>query len=580
MKLRILLAAFVFSVVILFAFRLREEKQKTTFNLAEYKKKTVIRCTADWNSLKEWLEESDIPPMPGAGLYRWKISTTSDSAQFYFNQGINMYYGFHIIEAMASFKKAARFDPNCAMIYWAQALSYGPNINDYGYRASPEALLSLNQAKAYSANATVFEKALIRAMSVRYTSDSTDVTRAQLNIAYTAEMKKVMEAFPTMTDAVVLYADAMMLEHPWELWNNNGTPKQWTPAIRTVLEKALQQNPMHPGANHYYIHVMEASPYASLALPSASRLGKTNPGLSHLVHMPSHIYLRTGYYDQGVIVNDKAVNSYQKSIALFAPVTGADFLYSIHNLHMKANNAMMTGNAKVSVDAALETQNSIPKDYLSMPAPLGNLVQYIYHTPVLAKVRFGKWQSLLEMQQPPVAEVFSNVMYHFGRGMALANTGNVGEAKQQLLSLQLLLKDSSLAIPYSPFSPAVDGGIVAEQLLAGTIALKENRLKEAVLHFLVASSREESMVYNEPRDWLLNPKHYLGYALLLVKDGKQAEAVFRKDLKNNMENGWALYGCYQALLLQGKKTEAAQLLVRFKKSFAKADIVLKAPVVE
>jgi len=232
MKLRILLAAFVFSVVILFAFRLREEKQKTTFNLAEYKKKTVIRCSADWNSLKEWLEESDIPPMPGAGLYRWKISTTSDSAQFYFNQGINMYYGFHIIEAMASFKKAARFDPNCAMIYWAQALSYGPNINDYGYRASPEALLSLNQAKAYNANATVFEKALIQAMSVRYTSDSTDVTRAQLNIAYTAEMKKVMEAFPTMTDAVVLYADAMMLEHPWELWNNNGTPKQWTPAIR------------------------------------------------------------------------------------------------------------------------------------------------------------------------------------------------------------------------------------------------------------------------------------------------------------------------------------------------------------
>ncbi len=580
MKLRILLAAFVFSVVILFAFRLREEKQRTTFNLAEYKKKTIIRCTADWNSLKGWLEESDIPPMPGAGLYRWKISTTSDSAQFYFNQGINMYYGFHIIEAMASFKKAARFDPNCAMIYWAQSLSYGPNINDYGYRASPEALLSLNQAKAYSANATVFEKALIQAMSVRYTSDSTDVTRAQLNIAYTAEMKKVMEAFPTMTDAVVLYADAMMLEHPWELWNNNGTPKQWTPAIRTVLEKALQQNPMHPGANHYYIHVMEASPYASLALPSASRLGKTNPGLSHLVHMPSHIYLRTGYYDQGVIVNDRAVNSYQKSIALFAPVTGADFLYIIHNLHMKANNAMMTGNAKVSAEAALETQNSIPKDYLSMPAPLGNMVQYIYHTPVLAKVRFGKWQSLLEMQQPPVTEVFSNVMYHFGRGMALANTGNVGEAKQQLLSLQLLLKDSSLAIPYSPFSPAVDGGIVAEQLLAGTIALKENRLKEAVLHFLVASSREESMVYNEPRDWLLNPKHYLGYALLLVKDGKQAEAVFRKDLKNNMENGWALYGCYQALLLQGKKTEAAQLLVRFKKAFAKADIVLKASVVE
>ncbi len=547
------------------------------FDVAAYKKKNSISCSPDWNLLQNWIDEIDILPLPGAGNYKWKISTTSDSAQFYFNQGINCYYGFHIIEAMASFKKAAKFDAGCAILYWAQALGYGPNINDFGYRASAEALAATNKANELAATASAFEKDLIAAMQVRYTADSADATRAALNQAYTNKMKAVYLKHAAIADAQVLYADAMMLQHPWDLWNTDGTPKQWTPAIRQMLEKTLKQYPLHPGANHYYIHVMEPSPFAAKALHSAKRLGVTNPGLSHLVHMPSHIYLRTGWYQQGVDVNTNAVNSYQKSIQLYAPVTGADFLYVIHNLHMKTNNAMMMGNYEASLNAANETQQSIPKDYLSIPAPMGSYVQYINMTPLLVYVRFGKWNELLNMQQPEATQVYANVLYHFGRGMALAATQKNDAAKTELQALRLFMKDSSLAVPFTPFSTALEGAVVAENLLAGTIALKEKKMQEAITAFEKAVTTESSMTYNEPRDWLLNPKHYLGNALLQNNDAGKAAKIFSNDLQYNNENGWALYGLYMAQLQQEKQTAAATLN-RYNKAFGKAGVKLFAPV--
>jgi tetratricopeptide (TPR) repeat protein len=579
MKTRFFLTVAVLSATVLLAFRFSEKEKATPrFNIAEYKKKNLVRCGTDWEALKYWLEEVDIPVIPGAGIYKWKISTKNDSAQFYFNQGINMYYSFHIIEAMASFKKAAKFDPNCAMLYWAQALGYGPNINDFGYRASPEALAALNKAKELASSVSPLEKELIDAMSVRYTADSADATRASLNQAYVDMMKKVYRNYPSNPDAQALYADAMMLQHPWDLWKIDGTPKPWTPLIREVLEKLLAKYPLHPGANHYYIHVMEPSPFAAKALPSAERLGKTNPGLSHVVHMPSHIYLRTGLYQKGVDVNINAVNSYKKMIPLYAPVTGADFLYIIHNLHMKANNAMLSGNYKTSEEAAFETRNSVPADYLSLPAPMGNVIQYVHMTPVLHYIRFGKWDELLKEPEPASEHINAGILYHFGRGMALANQSRMAEAKQELILLQQLMKDSSLQIPLTPFSPVIEGAITAEHLLIGTIALKENRITDAITAFDKAVVTEENMVYTEPRDWMLNPKHYLGNAYLVKGDGVNAEKVFRKDLLNNNENGWALYGLYKALLLQKKNTEAAKVLARYKLAFAKADIKITAAV--
>lgn len=572
MRTRLFLSATIVSLIILLAFRFSNKTETVAFDLAEYKAKRFIRCSPDWNELKTWIEETDIPIIPGAGRYQWKISTTNDSAQVYFNQGINMYYGFHIIESMASFKKAAKFDPGCAMLYWAQALCYGPNINDFGYRASPEALDAVKKATELAAKATPFEIDLIDAMSVRYTADSADVTRVQLNQVYTDKMKGLYEKYTFRPDAQALYADAMMQQHPWDLWNTNSTPRSWTPKIREVLEKLLVKYPFHPGGNHYYIHLMEPSPYAALALPSARRLGITNPGLSHLVHMPSHIYLRAGKYMDGVDVNIHAVNSYKRSVSLYAPVTGANFLYIIHNLHMKTNNAMMMGSSELAENAAMETVNSVPADYLSITPPMGSYVQYISMTPLFVFIRFGKWDEITGMKKPEATQVYANLLYHFGRGMSFSAKQNFNSAGKEIDLLRELMKDSSLNIPFTPFSPAIEGAKVAEQLLLGFIHLKRKLYEGAIRHFKAADSIETNMVYNEPRDWLLNPKHYLGTAYLESGDALHAEKIFRKDLLYNNENGWALFGLYKALLAQKKTVEAGKVYIRFKAAFRLADI--------
>lgn len=579
MKSKLLIIPAALALALLLAFRLSENKTAVSPRAAfeEYKKKNIVRCSPDWNEVNSWIEELDIPPMPGSMSHHWKIDTKNDSAQYYFDQGINMYYGFHIIESMASFKKAAKFDPSSAMLQWAQALAYGPNINDVGYAASPEALVASGKAVELSANASEKEKILIQAQSVRYSADST-AKRDRLNQLYVDKMKAAYEKYPDDADIAALYADAMMLQHPWDLWKIDGTPKSWTPRIREVLEKLLIKYPEHPGANHYYIHVMEPSPYAAKALPSADRLGDLTPGLSHLVHMPSHIYLRTGNYTKGADVNEKAVASYKKYIDLYAPVTGNDFLYIIHNLHMQTNHAMMVGREAYSIQSAQETVNSIPKDYLGMAPPMGNYIQYIYMTPVLVHVRFGNWDELLSMKKPESSQVYSNVLYFFGRGMAFGQQGKLREAKAESDHLSALMKDSSLLVPFTPFSPAIDGATVAANILSGSIALAERKFDDAFKFFEKAVKTEENMVYNEPRDWLLNPKHYLGNAYLKAGQWNKAKTVFQDDLKNNSENGWALFGLYQAYMSGGRKGEADKMLERAKKAFAKADTDLHGPV--
>ncbi len=575
----LLLTVLAFATAVLLAFSVNESSSPAFINRTANGsfKKNIVRCGPDWEALEAFLVETDIPPIPGAGNHQWKISTKNDSAQFYFNQGMNMYYSFHIIEAMASFKKAAKFDPDCAMLYWAQALAYGPNINDVGYAASPDALAASGRAIEYCGPCTEKEEMLIRAQRSRYSDDSTD-SREKLNQVYVDLMKETYDQYPNDPDVAALYADALMLQHPWDLWKTDGTPKPWTPLIQSVLEKLLVKYPNHPGANHYYIHVMEPSPYFAKAIHSADRLGKITPSLSHTVHMPSHIYLRTGNYSKGITVNENAVGSYQKVTKLYAPVAGNDFLYVIHNLHMQTNNAMLGGYRAQSMIAAEKTVNSIPKDYLAIPAPMGSYVQYIHSTPVLVHVRFGNWQLLLNLPQPAATQVYSNALYHFGRGMAFAATAKITDAKNELAQLQQLMKDSSLFIPFTPFSPAIDGITIAEQLLTGTISLSEQHNDLAIAAFQKAVTIEENMVYNEPRDWLLNPKHYLGNALLNAGRHAAAKQVFLADLKNNSENGWALYGAWQALTAEKNKTEADKMLLRFRKAFSKADIKITSAV--
>lgn len=516
---------------------------------------TSISCTPDWTTYRLSNEEIEqMIPLPGTGSHKWNISSKNDSAQFYFNQGINLYYGFHIIEALPSFKKAQIFDPGCAMLYWAEALSYGPNINDFGYAASPDALVATKKAVELINNTSVKERALIDAIQVRYSEDSTK-KREDMNQHYADAMKALYLKFPADAEIGSLYADALMIQHPWDLWKHTGEPKPWTPQIQKVLENVLKHSPNHPGANHYYIHTMEASPYASKAIASADRLGKLTPGMSHMVHMPSHIYIRTGQYEKGIKVNRKAVENYYRYLRLFPKVANNIFLYEIHNRHMQAASSMYKNDYSAALKDAIECRNSFDTSLLSMEAPLGEVAQYVYMMPVLTMVTFKQWDDILSEPDIQTRFPYAALIQHFAKGMAYANTNEVNRARGSLTKLQSLLYEKDLAVVFSPFNAPITSANIAKYILMGTIAEKQNKISTAIDYYNMAVTTEDSLVYNEPRDWLIHARPFLGNVLLKATRNKEAEKVFREDLKVQPNNYFSTKGLQTALLQQKVSTQ-------------------------
>ena len=510
--------------------------ETASYSSVSAQKKFTIRCSPDFIPSEDVL----IPKLTGWGDYRWKISTNSDSAQFYFDQGINMYYAFHIIEARASFDKSTRFDPECAMAWWGKALAFGPNINDFGYNRPSEAWSSANKANQLKDKATPLEKALIEAIAIRYSEDSTQ-SQSILNTLYSVAMKKVYTLFNKNDNAGALYADALLILHPWDLYNHNYSAKTWTPEIVSVLKHTLQINPFHPGANHYFIHAVEASAHPQDAMKSASFLATAMPDVSHFTHMPSHIYIRSGYYRKGIDVNDKAIIGYKKYLNYFPSTEENIALYDLHNEHMKMNCAQMAGNYEKAWESSKSLQSQIPSFYLKIPDALGNYVQYLHQSPLFTQIRFGKWNDILS-EKVNDSLSFTSVLQHFARGLAFTKTNHFFDAVAELKKMQNEMKDTSLKAVFTPFNSAYDACIIAENILKGAMEEQKNNKLKAIEFFNKAVVCEDKLIYNEPRDWLLPSRQYLGNAL--CNAGKYAEAitVFKKDLTINPENGWALTG--------------------------------------
>ncbi|MES2429335.1 MAG: hypothetical protein V4556_00280 [Bacteroidota bacterium] len=574
MKGKIFFVLAIFFFIVIGGFKYVSKEKATPIKItrsAIFKNKLIIQCSPDWSMINADSLANSIGVLPGWGNYRWNISTKNDSAQFYFNQGINMYYAFHIIESMASFKRAQLFDDNNAMIYWAQGLAYGPNINDFAYASTPDAYEAVQKALALSGNASVKEKALIQAMSVRYSNDST-VSRESLNQLYTDAMSKAYKLFKQDADVAALYADAMMLQHPWDYWKHNGNAQPWTPKIISVIENALKIAPIHPGVNHYYIHMVEASSNPQRAMASADRLGKLMPGVSHMIHMPSHIYIRSGKYKRGIEVNEMSVKGYNTYLALYPEVQNNLPLYLIHNLHMQSACAMMRANYSYSNKSSIECQNSFDTSFLSLPQPLGNFVQYMYMTPAINNVRFGKWDEILNAAPQQSHHIYAVALSHWARGMAFAGKNKIAEAKMELNSLQEKIKESDMQIVMQPFNSPASAAKVAEKILAGTIAEKQKDFVSAIKLFREAVKNEAALIYNEPRDWMLPARQYLGNALLEADKLTEAEKIFREDLKENPNNHWSLYGLYKALSKQNKTIAATIIKTQFNKAFENADI--------
>lgn len=538
------------------------------------KKLNTFGCSPDYNPATDG---NSIGPLTGWGNYQWKIKTSSDSAQFYFNQGINMYYAFHIIEARASFARVTELDPNSAMGWWALALSFGPNINDFEYSAPPDALAAARKAESLSNVYTPKEKALIHAINTRYSED-TGKSRENLNVAYAAAMKQAFKDLPQDADVAALYADALMVLHPWDLYDHSSKPKPWTPEIVSVLETALKLNPNNPGANHYYIHAVEASANPGRALASADRLPQLMPDVAHLVHMPSHIYIRTGNYSKGVVVNEDAVKGYDKYLKAFPAVEGNAALYSIHNLHMEANCNQMLGTLAKTRISSIKAHKSVPAEYLSIPGPLGHFIQYVYATPLFSMVRFGQWQDILNTNVPDSLP-YAKILSHFAKGIAFARTGQQMHAMNELTSLRVKMnEDASLKEPFTPFNSAYNAIKIAEEILAGVVAEESGNFNAAIQHFEKGVQYEDALIYNEPRDWMLPVRHYLGQAYLKAGKFAQAEVVYKADLKINPANGWALTGLHQALVKQNRTKEAQQTMTALNKAFSGKDIEIRSSV--
>lgn len=541
------------------------------YNIAR-QKRFAVRCVPDYVPSAD----ESIPPLTGWGNYKWKITTASDSAQFYFNQGMAMYYAFHIVESRASFDKATRFDSSCAMAWWGKALAFGPNINDFGYQRPSEAFPSATKAASLKDGCTPVEKAFIDAIAIRYVAD-TAVDQKGLNEKYNEAMRNVYNRFRTNADAVALYADAQMILHPWDFYTHEFKPKPWTPHLVATLKEAMKLSPVHIGANHYYIHAVEASAHPGDALRSAKTLATAMPNVSHITHMPSHIYIRTGYYNAGIDLNTKAVNGYQKYSAAFAPTAEGAPLYSFHNLHMKMACAQMAGNYKIAMEAAKDLQAQIPAAYITFPGAMGNVVQYWHQSPLITNIRFGKWEDILN-EKVMDSLAYTPVLQHFARGLAFARTGKKEEAEEELAQLKIKMQNPALKELPGPFSAAYDAGLVAEKILQGVMAEQQNDLSAAIQHFGAAVQAEDHLIYNEPRDWLIPARHYLGNALLKAGRAEEAIAVLEQDLKINPSNGWALTGLQLAFESLNRSADIVVAKQRLKSAFLIKDMEIKRPV--
>jgi tetratricopeptide (TPR) repeat protein len=534
-----------------------------------FKAADVLGCAPGAGDVTADITGKFIQLMPGWGAHSYKISTMSDSAQIYFDQGLSMYFSYHMREAIASFKEAARFDSSCAMAYWGQALAMGPTYNfGYSYKMNPSVPGVLEVMNRRAATGTGKERELVQVMNTRYdVTDTADKERKQLNVAYAEALKPLLVKYPSDLDIKALYTDAVMLVHPWDFWNNNGTPKAWTPELVRYCEEILQKDPRHPAGLHYYIHVTEASRKPEVALSSADSLLKLYPGIAHMVHMSSHEYERIGYYAKGVAANEKA----DVSLGVYDSLAKGMFpqRHVPHYYAVDAYCAFSGAMYKRGMEKTLALRG------LVHPTAEAHYLQYQYMYPEVALVRLGKWKELLaDTTTVPAEWSFAGVLQHFAKGMAAARTGDWAAAETHLKELQDKKGDESLKEKFVPHtSSPYECALVAEGILQANILFGRKQYGAAVRSLESAIRAEDSLLYSEPKLWLLPARQYLGAFLLQMGKPKEAEKIYRDDLSWNPGNGWSLVGLYQALKKQRKTKELAALKKRYTASFSEAEVV-------
>ncbi|MCC6679167.1 MAG: hypothetical protein IT436_18735 [Phycisphaerales bacterium] len=504
----------------------------------------------------------------GMGAHRRKVTTTSAEAQRYFDQGLTWSYAFNHDEAIRSFKRAAELDPGCAMAWWGVSLCNGPHINNPAMdeARSREAWDAVQKAVSLSAGGTPQEKALIGALTHRYAAEAPK-DRAPLDAAYAAAMRGVWDQFPSDDDIGTLFAESMMDLRPWDLWKKDGTPQPGTEEIVLTLERVLAMNPKNPGANHLYIHTMEASPQPQKAMAAADRLRTMVPAAGHLVHMPAHIDVRVGNWEQASVANERAIAADAKYRKL-SPRQGFYRLYMAHNHHFLAFASMMEGRREAAMRAADEMIAGVPDEALAhSPAMLDPYMSIRYDV----MKRFGMWDEMLAEPAPPTVLPITTAMWRYTRAVAFAAKHDVRQAREEQQrfndAVRAVPKDALMAI--NPAHTVLD---IAARSLEAEIDIAEGRSEEAITELKQAVVIEDGLRYMEPPDWIQPVRHTLGAVLVSQQRYSEAEAVYREDLRIWPDNAWSLLGLKQCAEAQGRAAEVAALSPRVQRAWARADI--------
>lgn len=523
--------------------------------------------------------EASLPPIPNPtppmildrlGEYRREVVTDSEEARRWFNQGMALMLGYNFDGAISSFREATRIDPNFAMAWWGIGYSGGPNQNNPGidkpkdqwsYAASQKAFELREREKGAN-------KALIEALVHRYTFPVPEDLTAQ-NEAYLSAMDKVIEEFPLDPDVAVWKAEAMICMQPWNYWTLEGDPVEKTPEFRAILERVMRHHPNHPAANHLYIHTMESSPWPELAEPAADRLVDLIPAAGHLVHMPSHIWMQTGRYDDAANCNRRAA---ALDDAWFEgdPNAGEYRVYMVHNRHFLAWAATMQGRRREALSASRAIETEVPPALMEAFASFSDGVSSSkWHV----LVRFGMWEEILKEPAPPKWALVGKAMQHYARGVAFANTERHEEAVKEIAALNNAVEGLVGQERNMGNQPASEVMKIAQHVLRGEASFKAGRRDEGLKELKEAVAIEEKLVYAEPVPWMMPARH--AYGALLIVDGKykEAEKIFIRDLEIYPANGWALIGLRDALNGQGRLGEAKHVEKAFRRAWVSADII-------
>jgi tetratricopeptide (TPR) repeat protein len=510
------------------------------------------------------------PVFQGLGAYKRKITTASPKAERFFNQGLGFYHGFNHGAAIRSFQEAARLDPKCAMAHWGIALANGPHINFpmVPAPAAEAAWKELELAKQNAGKASPVEKALIDALGHRYANPQPE-DRKPLDEAYAAAMREVWKQFPDDQDVGALFAEAMMDLRPWNQWTLDGQPNPGTEEIVATLDAVLKMNPNHPFANHLYIHALEASRSPERADAAADRLRNLQPGLAHNVHMPSHIDIRRGRWQQAIATNEKAIAADKGYRKIVGPPTGLLPVYAAHNRHMLAFGALMTGQRELAMKHVRAMVAEIPAKFVKDNAAFAD---GFFAVPLEVLVRFGRWDEILaEPDKYPEGMPFVRAFHHAARATAYAAKGDTVNARKE----QALFVEGAKLVPQETQlgnNTATDVISLATHMLEGEILVAEKNLDAGIAELQTATKQQDALKYDEPPAWMIPIRHSLGAVLIKMRRFAEAEQVYRDDLARLPDNGWSLFGLAESLRQQQKnQEEVAALDAKFQKTWAKSD---------